>query len=261
MRKKSRWFIGVLAALQLFAVQAPVSAATLYHQPVWFEWDQAALDVLIIPPEHGQVFNGNGPLAGGDVNELSPYENSYLRATEQSIKDWDRAVEEYGADWLKTGLVTNVYVVGRDEVPEAALDDPEIIVASDQHKGVILGVAIRSGGSDGIRCIVDNSKFFTTSFTYEDMYNINGQEYGHCLGLGHVEGIPEDSTIQHDVMNGTYRDTPGAAGVHRHCVSNLNVEGLEFVYAGLFDQPLAPRATMESTFYERLECEPPAPAP
>lgn len=261
MRSKSRWVIGGLAALQLFAVQGPASAARLYHQPVWFEWDEAVLDVLIVPPEHGQIVNENGPLGGEGVNELTPYENSYLRATEQSIKDWDRAVETYGADWLKAGLVTNVYVLGRDEVPEAALDDPEIIVASDQHKGVILGVAIRSSGSDGNRCIVDNSKFFTTSFTYEDMYNINGQEYGHCLGLDHVSATPEDETIQHDVMNGTYRDTPGAAGVHRHCMSNLNVEGLELVFAPLFGEPGGPRATMESTEYERLNCEPAAPAP
>lgn len=257
MQKKTavyRWIAGIVAALTMLALPLPASAATLYQQPVWFEWEQAVLDVLIVPPEHGQIFNGNGALGGEGPNELTPYENSYLRATEQSIKDWDRAVTTFGAPWLQTGLVTNVYVVGRDTIPESARDDPEIIVASDQNKGFILGVAVYTRGTGGQICVVDNSKLFLMSFTYEDMYNVNGQEYGHCLGLDHVSGTPSDPVIEHDVMYGTYSDSVSAAGTHKHCFSNLNVQGLELVYGPLFGQPGGPRVTMESTSYQRMSC-------
>lgn len=117
--------------------------------------------MLIVPPEHGQIYNGNGALGGssGGVNELDPYANSYLRATEQSAEDWDRAIAQFGAPFLQN-VVTNVYVVGRHDIPEQALKNPEIVVISDQSKGPILGVSFSTNP-----CIVDNSKFFVTSFT------------------------------------------------------------------------------------------------
>ena len=197
-----------------------------YDLPVWFRWDRATLDVLIVPPNHGQIYNGNGVLNGSDPNELTPF-NSYLAAVEASIADWDQAVSMFGEEWLRTNLVTNVYVMGRDSIPADALRNPEIIVATDETKANTLGVAVSTRP-----CLVDNSKFFVTSFTYEDMYNINAQEYGHCLGLEHVV----DNHPQLDSMAGLYVHSPGAKGNPLHCVSNLDVRGLEAVFGRLFGQ-------------------------
>lgn len=222
---------------------------TSYRMPVWFEWEKSELDVLIVPPGHGQIFNGNGVLGGkeGGAGELTPYENSYLAATEASVADWDEGVKKFGSEALNDKLKTNVYVLGRDDVPQPALREPEIVITSDETKGPILGVAVNTRP-----CLVDNSKVFVTSFTYADMYNINGQEYGHCLGLDHAEGGPKgDTVIPHDVMNGTYADNPGSAGTHLHCVSNLDVKGLELVFDG---QAKPTVATLDPAQYQRIDC-------
>lgn len=203
-----------------------------FNQPVWFEWSEAELDVLIVPPNHGQIYNNNGVLNGLDPNELNPLASSYLRAVERSVADWDRAIAEFGPEWLTTGLVTNVYVVGRDQIPDAVLGDPEVVIVTDEEKGPILGVAFNTRP-----CLVDNSKFFTRSMNYEDMFNINAQEYGHCLGLSHVPGDARGTAANgyrdgdmHDPMNGSYPHTPGLAGTELHCISNLNVAGIEEVF-------------------------------
>ena len=247
MKKRS---LGLLiAAMMVGGPMALPAAAAGYSQPNWFTWNKATLDVLILPPEHGQIYNNYGVLGGQGVNELTPYGNSYLRAVEQSVAGWDTAVNTYGAAWLKSGLVTNVYVVGRDSIPQSALTNPEIVITSDENKGVILGVAFNTRP-----CLVDNSKFFITSFSEADMYNINGQEYGHCLGLDHAFGSPDDSVIVHDVMYGTYQDGIGLRNGHRHCVSNLNVLGLERVFGGLFGQPSGGTVTISPTSYQRISC-------
>jgi hypothetical protein len=238
-----------LLGLGLFAAQFSASAASTYVQPVWFTWNKATLDVLIVPPEHGQIFNNYGPLGGQGTNELTPYQNSYLRATEESANDWKQAISTFGASWLSSGLVINNYVVGRDNIPQSSLTNPEIVVTSDQSKAVILGVSFNTRP-----CIVDNSKFFITSFTEMDMYNISAHEYGHCLGLDHSFGQPDDSTITHDVIYATYSDNPGSVGTHKHCMSNLNVKGLERVFGSLFGQPSGGSASMASTSYSRIAC-------
>lgn len=249
MRGRGLLATAAMLALAIFTA-GPASAATDYVQPVWFTWEKAVLDVLIIPPGHGQIVNGHGVLGGGDLNELSPYENSYIRAAEQAASDWDLAVATFGAAWLKTGLVTNVYVVGRDTIPTAAAFNPEIVITFDEGKTVILGVSVSTRP-----CLIDNSKFFITSFTYEDMYNISAHEFGHCLGLDHsYGGPPGDQVITHDVIFATYNDTPGVVGNHLHCMSNLNVKGLERVFGGLFGQPSGGSAVMAPSSYQRISC-------
>lgn len=240
-----------LTLLLALVLTAPLGAAThraghggggdgTYEQPVWFEWSITTLDVFVIPPEHGQIYNGNGVLDGLSPAEATPCDNSYMRATVDSINGWAAGIAAYGSPALQ-GVAINVYTpgCGGPTPPLAAILDPEIIVASDQNKAVILGVAVTLGPA----CIVDNSKFFVTSFTYADMYNINGQEYGHCLGLDHTSG-PD-----HDVMDGEYDDDPGAAGTHLHCVSNLNVAGLERVFGFA-----SGTASVSSGSYARIAC-------
>ncbi len=243
-----RRLFALCALLTATVVAAPAQAATTYSQPNWILVNSQVLDILIVPPAHGQIVNGNFLLGGteGGTSEVTPF-NSYLRAIEDSVAAWDTAIATYGSTWLKT-LVTNVYVVGRDTIPTAALTNPEIVITTDESKGTILGVAISTRP-----CLVDNSKFFVTSFTYSDMFNVGSQEYGHCLGLDHVSGA-NDFNITHDVMNGTYADPVGQRN-HLHCPSNLNVLGLERSFAAAFGQsPSGGTATMPSTSYATISC-------
>jgi hypothetical protein len=235
------------AILLSLLMLAPVSAAgapeRVYAQDVLFTWDRLEFDIVVVPPSHGQVYNGNGPLGGGDPSELTPT-NSYLRAIEDSIQAWDDAVDEFARPIVRRLFETRVYVVGRDPLPEDD-EEVEILIVTDESKTVVLGVAV--GG--GEPCIVDNSKFFVESFSYEDMFNVNGQEYGHCLGLAHVR----DNEPEHDVMDGTYDDAVGAAGVHLHCPSNLNVYGLQrAIGSNAFD---VPGVVLPASRYRRTRCE------
>lgn len=242
----------LLAASYLWPMAARGSHADgTYELPVWFRWEKADLDVIVIPPNHGQVANGNGALNGGDPDELTPF-NSYLRAIEDSIADWDEAVTRFAPAWLAAGLTTSVYVAGRDPIPPSALQSPEIVIVSDEWKANILGVAVSTRP-----CIVDNSKFFLQSFTYEDMFNINAQEYGHCLGLEHVV----DNHPEHDSMAGQYVHSPGARGADLHCVSNLDVRGLESVFGSLFGHPGPDVVSMPVSAYTTTCGTPAAPAP
>ena len=202
----------------------------IYELPAQDDWTKAHLTVYIVPPSHGQLYNSGGPLGGGDPNEVTPYKNSYLRAIEASIKEWNRGIQKFGSKTLKKRFKASVYVLGRDALPDGQTT-PDILVITDENKGPVLGFALY-----GQPCIVNNSQMFITSFNYPDMYNVMGQEYGHCLGLGHVgsQGGVDPTSSQkhpeHDVMNGFYSHSVGAPGTHLHCVSNLDVKGLEYTF-------------------------------
>lgn len=214
-----RGAVATLAA-SLVVSGSALGSSPAYELPVWFNWAEKSLDVVIVPPAHGQLVNGGGVLNGSDPAELTPF-NSYLEAIEDSIAAWDSAIAQFGSEWLKANVKTNVYVLGRDEVPMDVLRDPEILVVTDENKGTILGVAVSTNP-----CIVDNSKMMVTSFSYPDMFNINAQEYGHCLGVHHVlKPGPE-----HDTMNGTYADTIGRPDTHLHCPSNLDIAAVEMAF-------------------------------
>ncbi len=242
---------GVFVAASAGAFGWPVGAAPGdYRQPVIFESRTGDVDVLVVPPNHGQLLNDNGLLGGRGLGELTPA-NSYLPAIEQSVQSFSTAVAQFGPDWLRKGLRINVYVLGRDTPPLGALLEPEVVIATDEDKLDVVGVAIT--GLDP--CIVDNSKLaFGTSFTFEDMYNINAQEFGHCLGLDHVEPA-RDPVLRHDPLNGVYPHRPGTAGTHLHCVSNLNVRGLEQVFKRTLRQEGGGETvTMAPSEYRQIAC-------
>lgn len=226
--------ISYLVAALALVVSAPTSALAdhedgIYELPAQDDWTTGHLTVYIVPPTHGQLYNGNGPLGGSDPKEVTPFENSYLRAIEDSIEEWNRGIRMFGSGTLKKTFKADVYVLGRDELPDQS--SPDILVFTDENKGPVLGFAM--GGEP---CLVNNSQMFIRSFTYADMYNVMGQEYGHCLGLGHVgsqggvDPTSDQKHPEHDVMNGFYADSVGAADTHLHCVSTLDVKGLEFTF-------------------------------
>ncbi len=258
MRRVLAWLIAVLFGFQLVA-NLPALASHAdgsYDLPIWFQWNKTVLDVIVVPPNHGQITNDNGVLNGGQASELTPF-NTYLKAIEDSIANWDEAVSMFGSDSLKSRFVTNVYVVGRDSVPPDALTNPEIIVTTDETKGSIYGVAVstNTGSPGSTPCVVDNSKFLFKSFTYEDMYSINSHEYGHCLGLWHIV----DNHPEHDSMAGTFTDPVGAKGNHLRCVSNLDVMGLEAVFGSVLGQPSPGSVSIPVDEYGTT-CEPPGAA-
>ncbi|HEX2294872.1 MAG TPA: hypothetical protein VHN37_06140 [Actinomycetota bacterium] len=225
-----------LSALLLAVVLPGTSRADhedgYYELPALVWWEDAHLSVLVIPPNHGQLFNADGGiLAGNDPAELTPF-NSYLDAIEQAIAAWDEAIETLGADWLRAAYQVDVYVAGRDDVPPEVLTNPDILVVTDESEGGALGTAVRLDP-----CIVRMSKLEIMSFSYADMYNVTAQEFGHCLGLRHVGsqgGVDPLSDLkhpEHDVMNGFYTHFVGDPGTHLHCISNLDVLGLEAAFA------------------------------
>ena len=201
----------------------------IYELPAQDNWAKSRLIVYIVPPSHGQIYNGNGALGGADPNEVTPFKNSYLRAIEASIREWNRGIRMFGSKKLIKRFKASVYVLGRDTPPENSR--PDILVVTDENKGPVLGFALYTEP-----CVVNNSQMFVRSFNYADMFNVMGQEYGHCLGLGHVgsQGGADPTSAQkhpeHDVMNGFYADSIGAEGTHLHCVSTLDVKGLEYTF-------------------------------
>ena len=224
----------LLAAILMTAVVPAIARADheedgLYELPAQDDWTKGRLTVYVVPPSHGQLYNSNGALGGANPSEVTPFENSYLRAMEASIEEWNRGIRMFGSEELNKRFKADVYVLGRDELPQGG--EPDILVVTDENKGPVLGFAM-----GGTPCIVNNSQMFTRSFNYADMYNVMGQEYGHCLGLGHVgsQGGVEPTSTQkhpeHDVMNGFYADPIGAEGTHLHCVSTLDVKGLEYTF-------------------------------
>ena len=243
--------VGVIVAASVAGPALASKARPTYTQPVIFDWDRMQLDVLIAPPQHGQIVNGHSNervLDEGDPNEVVPLANSYLKALEKAIVDWRRAIKTFGSASLRR-LKLNVYVLGRDAPPASALQEPEIIVTWDEDKAVILGQSSRFwAGGLSTPCIIDNSQMLTKSFSYPDMYNIAGHEFGHCLGLDHTTGA---EGIASDLMHARYGEEIGLEHTSLHCMSNLHVRGLELVYDAE-ERPTS--VTMPASEYQKIRC-------
>jgi hypothetical protein len=86
------------------------------------------------------------------------------------------------------------------------------------------------------------------------MFNVMGQEFGHCLGLSHVGsqgGVDPTSDLkhpEHDIMNGFYTHFIGDKGTHLHCISNLDILALEYVFTTTNPSPLPSGGPSRTTY-------------
>ena len=252
--RPARALVAVVMCFLLGPLAGPAAAAPkgrTYTQPVNFEWDRKVLDVLVVPPHHGQILNGRRGtrlLNGGDPNEANPLANSYIVALTRAISDWRRAINTFGSRALRR-LKLRVYVLGRDVPPPSAIQQPEIVFTWDETKGPILGSSSQfSLGESSSPCIIQNSMLALNSFSAPDMYNVAGHEFGHCLGVDHSFGA---KGVERDLMYAQYGQDIGLEDNPLKCISNLNVRTLELVYDG---RPQPEAVTIPVGEYEQIRC-------
>lgn len=263
----------VASTLILLALAAPSSNAAVcstsngcdfwdsqYHEFILFDWDTAALDVLIVPP-------------------ASPYALRDIATIEKSVDAWEAGIQTEGASWLTSGLTIDRHTLGSGVPATDMLTDPEIIIVSaefnpallfgvglsrdsacaivfdilpflqagelppdfHQHPGSQWGVTqVQCENGDNV-CLVLNTNFLHTPVVslvghqgQRRMYDLNSHEFGHCLGIGHVgDALDFDArTVPlDDIMS--YQFNPSQV----HCVSTLNVRSIEGTFAKVLGRP------------------------
>lgn len=207
--------------------------------PLLHSWPTTDLDIVILPPATGPVYN----------QELEPFpegthlltESPYVQATQDAIQAWENAISLHAEQAPNATHLSefsfDTRVVG-DNATLEDLESADILVAYASSLGPVAGFAWNSGWYHQERqtqhCTIVNSQMARYGFTSDDMYNIHVHEFGHCLGLDH----PEEP--QRDVMASGYGTTPGDPDTERRCISTLNLQGIEAAYAWIPQEEWTP---------------------
>lgn len=212
-----------------------------------YTWDHGDLSVVIVPSTAAAAIDRSlEPLPEG--TGVGP-DSAYVQATKDAMTAWEMAMDAYTATHPSAAYLEaiefDVKVLGVDATPadyDAA--DIRIMFSPAVPLGVgVLGVAIATQTNNGrfLQCDIVNADWFLVPYTSADMYNIHGQEFGHCLGLSHPQE-PAD-----DLMNGSYDHLPGNPATPRMCVSSLDVRGLAVAYDWMGTTGVWKRAPAEIT--------------
>ena len=221
-----------------------------YHEYVLYDVDSVTLDVLIVPSASHDALQDTATM-------------------EAAVLAWGAGIQELGAAWFADAFTLNVYVLGEDVPPAAAVQDPEIVVlAAEYNPALLLGIGLEPkqlgcallgeetlraypvhahGGMQvsaadctgvGFLCVAANTNFLLGR--KNQLHDLVAHEFGHCLGAGHVGDALDFSAKRvpvQDIMS--YQNDPDQV----HCVSTLNVRVLESLYAPLLgvtpDPPLS----------------------
>ncbi len=242
-----------------------------YHELVLTDADETTVDVLIFP-------------------SVGPYPTRDSLATfKHGVLAWEAGIHELDSAGGLSHFDINAYAVGYDDIPLAALHDPEIVILAaeanpfllfgiglasplwycadsivgfahgilpdgfQQHEGSVWGSFRAECGYGGDTCFVVNTNFLLGGQRL--MYDLNTHEFGHCLGVGHVgdAGDFDAKTVpMQDIMS--YQHTPSQV----HCVSTLNVKTLATIHSNDDSrEPLPKYVHMEVGDYRQATCNNP----
>lgn len=220
-----------LAALLVLALASPLPrigashADGSYDEPILFARALSDVDVLVVPPHHGQIYNSDGLFGGRGPTEQLVYESSYLEAILDGAQNVRTAVNAYSPTWFKNAFSLRVHVLGAGPASTATPD--VVVLATDAPTQTFFGRA----------CVILVSMTSTLggpSATYEEMRNAFTHHLLHCLGIDEVtDGHPSEDLMHHNLLA-----APGSPpGSSLRCVSNLNVRALQVVFALALGQP------------------------
>ena len=261
-----------LVLLALAAIRAPPALAEeVYEASSSCGWRQSHFDVVIVPPGGPYAFYGDSDVVDPTdpvilaPDTSVPWDGAHARAAAAAIDAWQaalhaRADEHPGEAHLRQ--VTFRHTILGPEVDPRIVEEADILVLFTpvQDAGGRAVVSCTSPtqrvvqDGDGIRLdlfvgtyIVMN-QWFVYSYTVADTYNIVLHEFGHALGLRHI-----DRPVG-DVMNSVYGHSIGNVHNPLHCLSNLDVaqaaNGFRWL-DGVAPQGPPPPTLMPASRYER----------